>query len=128
MPEPIDEAMNRPLSEIKADLFRALAHPVRVRVLELLTGGERSVGDMAPVVSAELSHLSQQLGVLRRSGLVVTRKEGSTVFYSLRDPAVIDLLAVAKRLLINSLSESQELLADLKVAEQTQGATGTRRT
>jgi len=108
--------MSRPLSEIKADLFRALAHPVRVRVLEVLITGERSVGDMAPVVGAELSHLSQQLGVLRRAGLVVTRKEGSTVFYSLRDPGVIDLLAVAKRLLINSLSESQGLLADLKVA------------
>jgi len=116
MPEQIEEAMSRPLSEIKADLFRALAHPVRVRVLEVLITGERSVGDMAPVVGAELSHLSQQLGVLRRAGLVVTRKEGSTVFYSLRDPGVIDLLAVAKRLLINSLSESQGLLADLKVA------------
>ena len=116
MPEASDEAISRPLSEIKADLFRALAHPVRVRVLELLTTGERSVGDMAPVVSAELSHLSQQLGVLRRSGLVTTRKEGSTVFYSLRDPAIVDLLAVAKRLLINSLSESEGLLADLKSA------------
>lgn len=106
--------MSRPISEVKADLFRALAHPARIRVLELLTEGERSVGDMAPLIGVETSHLSQQLGVLRRSGLVATRKEGSTVFYSLRDPAISDLLAAAKRVLINALSESQDLLADLK--------------
>jgi ArsR family transcriptional regulator len=111
-----DVAVSRPISEIKAELFRALAHPIRVRVLELLSDGERSVGEMAPLVGAELSHLSQQLGVLRRAGLVVSRKEGSTVFYSVRDPELTTLLAVAKRLLINSLTESQDLLADLRRA------------
>ena len=112
----IETAMNRPISEIKAELFRALAHPVRIRVLELLADGERSVGDMAPLVGVELSHLSQQLGVLRRAGLVVTRKEGSSVFYAVRDPALFDLMTSAKRVLINSLTESQGLLADLRLA------------
>ena len=107
--------MSRPISEVKAELFRALSHPARVRVLELLTDGERSVGDMAPLVGVETSHLSQQLGVLRRAGLVATRKEGATVFYSLRDPATSDLLAAAKLVLINALTESQDLLADLKL-------------
>lgn len=111
-------ASSRPISEVKAELFRSLAHPARIRVLELLADGERSVGDMAPVVGIETSHLSQQLSVLRRSGLVVTRKDGSTVFYSLRDPTISDLLAVAKRVLINSLTESQELLADLKLGRE----------
>jgi ArsR family transcriptional regulator len=83
-------------------------------VLELLSEGERSVGEMAPLVGAELSHLSHQLGVLRRAGLVVSRKEGSTVFYTVRDPELTTLLASAKRLLINSLTESQDLLAGLK--------------
>ena len=111
-----DVALSRPISEVKAELFRALAHPIRIRVLELLADGERSVGEMAPLVGAELSHLSQQLGVLRRAGLVLSRKEGSTVFYSVRDPELVVLLAVAKRLLINSLTESQDLLADLQLA------------
>jgi ArsR family transcriptional regulator len=71
---------------------------------------------MASEVDAEQSHLSQQLGVLRRAGLVVSRKEGSTVYYAVRDPELAELLAVAKRLLINQLTQTQDLLADLKVA------------
>lgn len=59
-------AASRPLSEIKAELFKALAHPGRVRVLELLRDGERSVAELVPLVGLEASHLSQQLGVLRR--------------------------------------------------------------
>ena len=103
----------RPLPEVKADLFRALAHPARIRALEVLVDGERSVGDLQPLVGIESSHLSQQLAVLRRAGLVTTRKDGSSVVYAIRDPETVALLAAARRLLINSLSESQELLADL---------------
>lgn len=117
-----DPELDRPLSEIKADLFRALAHPARVRVLEVLAGGERSVGDLATEVGVEASHLSQQLAVLRRAALVTTRKEGSTVFYDVRDPVVVELLAVAKRLLINSLSDTQELLAVLRTEAGRLGA------
>lgn len=108
--------LSRPIAEIKSELFRTLAHPIRIRVLELLVDGERSVGEMAPLVGAEQSHLSQQLAVLRRGGLVTSRKEGSSVFYSVRDPEIVELLAVAKRLLVNSLTESQGLLADLRTA------------
>lgn len=110
----VDPRLDRPLSEIKAELFKALANPARVRVLELLADGERSVGEMQPLVGIELSHLSQQLAVLRRAGLVSSRKVGSTVFYAVRDPLLVDLLGVAKRLLINSLSETQDLLAGLR--------------
>jgi DNA-binding transcriptional ArsR family regulator len=103
-----------PISEIKAELFKALAHPARIRVLELLSDGERTVGEMQPLVGVESSHLSQQLGVLRRARLVSTRKVGSAVYYSIRDPRLVELLAVAKQLLINSLSESEDLLTDLR--------------
>jgi ArsR family transcriptional regulator len=102
-----------PLSEVKAELFKALAHPARVRVLEVLVDGERSVGELQPLVGIELSHLSQQLGVLRRAGLVATRKEGSSVFYAVRDPLVADLLSVAKQLLLTTLQQTRDLLADL---------------
>ena len=106
-----------PLSEVKAELFKALAHPARVRALELLVGGERSVGELQPLVGIEMSHLSQQLGVLRRAGLVVARKERSSVFYALRDPLVADLLAVAKQFLLATLTETRELLAGLATSE-----------
>jgi ArsR family transcriptional regulator len=114
MPKRVSAELSRPISELKAELFKALAHPARVRVLELLADGERSVSDMQPIVGIETSHLSQQLGVLRRAGLLATRKEGSSVIYAIRDPQLVELLAVAKRILINSLSHSQGLLADLR--------------
>ena len=110
---PPPDGVNRPLNEIKAELFKALAHPARVRALEVLTEGERSVSELQPLVGIESSHLSQQLGVLRRAGLVSTRKEGSTVIYALRDPLVGDLLAVAKRLLLRSLTTTRDLLDEL---------------
>ena len=100
-----------PLSEVKAELFKALAHPARVRVLEVLIDGERSVGELQPLVGIELSHLSQQLGVLRRAGLVTSRKERSSVFYALRDPLVGELLSVAKQLLLTALAQTRDLLA-----------------
>ena len=109
-------ALSRPVSEVKAELFKALGHPARVRVLEVLAEGERSVGDLQPLVGIELSHLSQQLAVLRRANLVTTRREGTSVVYALGDPLLAELLAVAKQLLIASLSQTQDLLADLRAA------------
>ncbi len=115
MPSPTnDPDIERPLSVIKAELFRALSHPARVRVLEVLSDAEQSVGDLAQIVGLEQSHLSQQLAVLRRAALVTSRKEGSTVFYAVRDDGIVELLAAAKRLLISSLSETQELLDGLR--------------
>ena len=105
-----------PLSETKAELFKALGHPARIRSLEVLADGERSVGELQPLVGIELSHLSQQLGVLRRAGLVSARKEGSTVVYAIKDPELVELMAVARRLLLGSLHETHELLRGLEDA------------
>jgi ArsR family transcriptional regulator len=107
------EAMSQPISVVKAELFKALGNPARVRVLELLSLGEQTVSELQPEVGIESSHLSQQLAVLRRAGLVTTRKVGSTVVYAIKDPLVVELLAVAKRLLLASLAETHELLAGL---------------
>jgi ArsR family transcriptional regulator len=106
-----------PISEVKAALFKALAHPARIRILEVLAEGERAVSEMQPLVRIELSHLSQQLAVLRRAGLVTSRKDGASVIYRVKDPLVVDLLRVAKQLLINSLAETSDLLADLRAAQ-----------
>jgi len=102
-----------PISELKAELFRALANPGRIRILETLVQGEHSVGELQPLVGLESSHLSQQLGVLRRANLVVARKEGNQVFYTVRSALMADVLASAKQLLISSLTDTQNLLADL---------------
>ena len=111
---PATPELDRPLSEVKAELFKALANPARIRALEVLVEGERTVGEMQPLVGIESSHLSQQLAVLRRAGVVATRKEGTSVVYSISDPAVVQLLAVARRFLISSLSQKEGLLASLR--------------
>jgi ArsR family transcriptional regulator len=112
----LEAAIGTAIPEMKAELFRALAHPARIRVLEVLTEGERSVGELQPLVGIESSHLSQQLAVLRRGGLVTTRKVGTSVLYAIADPQLVDLLAAAKRVLINRLAGSADVLADLRAA------------
>lgn len=112
--EPTHSSASLPLSVAKADLFKALAHPARIRSLEVLVEGERSVSELQPLVGIEMSHLSQQLGVLRRAGLVTTRRAGSSVLYAIKDPLLIELMAVARQLLLGSLSETRELLSGLQ--------------
>ncbi len=115
-----------PVAALKAELFKALAHPVRVRALEQLVQGERSVGDLADSIDAELTQLSQQLAVLRRAGVVVTRRDGNTIYYSVRDPRMAGLLAVARQLLLSNLQDTTELLATLEREHAaSEGATGT---
>jgi DNA-binding transcriptional ArsR family regulator len=106
--------VSRPLYQAKAEFFKTLGHPARIRVLELLSEREHAVAEMLPEVGIEAANLSQQLAVLRRAGLVVTRKEGSTVFYSLTSPHVAELLRVARQILTGVLTGQIELLDDLR--------------
>ncbi|WP_282697328.1 metalloregulator ArsR/SmtB family transcription factor [Streptomyces sp. CC208A] len=108
--------MKAPLYQLKAEFFKTLGHPVRIRVLELLSEREHAVSEMLAETDVEAAHLSQQLAVLRRSNLVVARREGSTVHYSLTSPQVADLLAVARSILSGVLAGQAELLADLHAA------------
>ncbi|MHB1905668.1 MAG: ArsR/SmtB family transcription factor [Acidimicrobiales bacterium] len=103
-----------PIYKVKAEFFKTLGHPARIRVLEVLRGGERSVSDLVPEVGLEASHLSQQLAVLRRAGLVQTRKEGTSVLYSVANDMVYELLDVARRILTSSLIDTRSLLAELE--------------
>src|SRR6266508_4491549 len=107
----------RPIYQVKADFFKTLGHPARIRVLELLRAGEKSVGELIPEVGLEASHLSQQLGVLRRAGVVQARKEGATVLYSVTDKRIFELLSVAKAILTTSLAGTRSLLAELETLE-----------
>lgn len=106
--------MSTPLYQLKAEFFKTLGHPARIRVLELLSEREHAVAEMLPEVGIEPAHLSQQLAVLRRANLVKTRKEGSNVYYSLTSPQVAELLRVARTILSGVLAGQAELLADLQ--------------
>ena len=107
----------RPIYQLKAEFLKALAHPLRIRVLELLVDGEKTVGDLIVQTGAEASHLSQQLGTLRAAGVLASRREGSSVHYWVRDPRVFHLLATAKEILSTSLQDSNRLLTDLQSLE-----------
>ena len=106
--------MAQPVYELKAQFFKTLGHPARIRILEVLREGEHTVGELVPKVGIESSHLSHQLAVLRRSNVVETRRAGSTVVYSVVDPRIFQLLEVAKQILTGSLLATQGLLADLE--------------
>ncbi len=106
--------MNRPIYQVKAEFFKTLGHPARIRILEVLREGERPVNELIPEVGIEPSHLSQQLAVLRRANLVRSRKVGSSVLYSVSEPRVFELLEVAKSILTSALTETRELLEELE--------------
>ncbi|MEC3992328.1 metalloregulator ArsR/SmtB family transcription factor [Actinacidiphila sp. DG2A-62] len=103
-----------PLYQAKAEFFRMLGHPVRIRVLELLQDGPMPVRDLLAEIEIEPSSLSHQLAVLRRSGIVTASREASTVVYALAGGDVADLLGAARRILTEMLAGRDELLAELR--------------
>ncbi|TDQ51581.1 ArsR/SmtB family transcription factor [Actinorugispora endophytica] len=103
-----------PLYQAKAEFFRTLGHPVRIRVLELLQEGPRPVHELLADIGVEASNLSQQLAVLRRTNLVASRREGGAVLYELSTPEVADLLRAARGILTSMLADQGELLAELR--------------
>jgi ArsR family transcriptional regulator len=103
----------RPLYEVKAGLFKGLAHPFRIRILELLSAApEVSVAELQEETGLEASHLSQHLSVLRRHRLVESERRASHVYYRLADPRVAELLAVARTLLLGILESDGARLDD----------------
>lgn len=104
----------RPLYEIKAGLFKGLAHPLRIRLLELLADGdEHGVTELQRDTGLEASHLSQHLAVLRRHRLVASTRRASHVYYRIANPDVAELLAVARRLLTSVLATDSARLEHL---------------
>ncbi|MBH0781693.1 ArsR/SmtB family transcription factor [Nocardia bovistercoris] len=101
---------SRPLYQMKADFFKTLGHPVRIRVLELLSERERAVSEMLIEIGVEAAHLSQQLSILRRAGLVTARREGLSVTYELASPEVAELLATARVILTGVVAGQVEAL------------------
>lgn len=113
----IVEAVPNSLHQVKAEFFKTLGHPARIRVLELLAERDRTVGELLPEIGLEASNLSQQLGVLRRAGVVLATKEGNTVVYSIASPVISELLAMARKALTGMLSDQVAILDDLRAGQ-----------
>ncbi len=104
--------MAESLQRFKAELFKALAHPTRIRILELLRDGEKRVGQLQLELAVEGSSVSQQLAILRMKNLVDTRKVGNLIYYRLRDPQVNDLLDAARRIFEAHVIQLQSMTED----------------
>ncbi|GKU81604.1 metalloregulator ArsR/SmtB family transcription factor [Niallia sp. NCCP-28] len=111
--------MNLEIQQFKADFFKALAHPLRIQILEILAEEDKSVNEILALLNMEGSTVSQQLIVLRAKNIVTGTKDGNRVIYSLRDPAIIELLSVAKKIFNNHLIDAISMLD--KVAETDKG-------
>jgi ArsR family transcriptional regulator len=104
---------SNPVYVVKAQLFRVLGHPLRIRILELLHDGERTVRDLQTELDLDSSGTSQHLAALRQQGVLDSRRAGTSVYYRIRDRRTSQLLAVAKEILASALSDSAALLSDL---------------
>ena len=118
-PEPRRRPAPEPINKLKAEFFKTLGHPARIRILELLAERERSVADLLPEIGLEASHLSQQLAVLRRAGVVVARKQGSSVIYAMASEDMAELMLVARKVLAGLLTDQVDLLRDLQAEDET---------
>jgi DNA-binding transcriptional ArsR family regulator len=102
------------LQVFKTEFFRALAHPIRIRILEILSAGDRSVQELQDELKVDQPLVSQQLAVLRGKNIVASRKLGTTVKYAIRDPLVGDLLKTARLIFENHLKDTQTMLRELR--------------
>ena len=110
----MNQAGGAQLQAFKAEFFKALAHPVRIRLLEILVRGERGVHELQEALALDQPTVSQHLAVLRAKNIVETRKDGTAVRYTVRDPHLRDLLAVARRIFDNHLIGTQTMLRELR--------------
>jgi DNA-binding transcriptional ArsR family regulator len=106
--------MGGELQTFKAQFFRALAHPTRIRILEILVRGGRTVQELQEALGLEQPLVSQQLAVLRNQNIVSAQKEGPSVRYALRDPLVADLLTLSRRIFQSHLATTRGLLRELE--------------
>ncbi|MCA9840179.1 MAG: winged helix-turn-helix transcriptional regulator [Trueperaceae bacterium] len=109
--------MHDDLHEFKADFFKALGNPLRLRILDALRDHEKSVSMLQDELAVEQSTLSQQLSILAKKGFIVSRKEGTLNFYRVKDPDVYRLLDLGRTLFERHLQSSQRLLDALSSVE-----------
>lgn len=105
--------MRQQLSDFKADFFKALAHPLRISILDALREGELTVNEISQRFDVEQANASQQLAVLRNRNIVVTRKDGANVYYSISDKSIFKLLDAAKEIFNNHLVGMRSMLEEI---------------
>jgi len=110
----VGEPLAGELQTFKAQFFRALAHPTRIRMLEILVRRGRTVQELQEALTLDQPIVSQQLAVLRNQGIVTAQKEGLSVRYTLRDPLVGELLDLARRIFDNHFDNTRGLLRELR--------------
>jgi ArsR family transcriptional regulator len=98
------------LAQFKADFFKALGHPLRIRILELLCEGDKNVNELQLLIGSEGSAVSQQLAILRSKSIVYGTKDGIRVVYSLSDPMIKELLSIARQIFNNHLIDTISML------------------
>jgi DNA-binding transcriptional ArsR family regulator len=113
--------MPESLRRFKADFFQALAHPTRIAIVELLRDGELSAGALIERLGVEQANASQHLTVLRAKHIVVNRKAGNQVFYSVRDPLILEVLDVMRRYFYAHLAEGQAIMNEIESEAITNG-------
>lgn len=106
--------MKHDIQQFKAEFFKALAHPLRIRILEILCEEDKNVNELQAILGTEGSAVSQQLAVLRNKNVVYGNKEGTSVIYSLRDPLIKDLLKISKHIFDNHLVDAISLLENIR--------------
>lgn len=109
------------LRRFKAEIFQALAHPTRIAIIELLIDGEASAGELGEKLGMEQANISQHLAVLRSKQIVINRKAGNQVFYSVRDPILNEVLVLMRRYFQNHLKEALEILGAMEDAPTEHG-------
>lgn len=110
--------MNSPLRVFKAQIFQALAHPTRIAIVECLSEGEASAGALLVHLNVEQANLSQHLAVLRSKQVVSSRKVGNQVYYTLRDPVLIQVLDLLKQYFNVHLQQTAAMLDDMRPEER----------
>ena len=100
-------------SEFKAEFFKALANSIRIQIIDALRDGEHTVNQLREILNIEGPNVSQQLAILRTNNLVITRKEGNNVFYSIKDPNIFKLLDVARVIFSNQLAGIRDLISKI---------------
>lgn len=105
--------MPQQLANFKSEFFKALAHPIRIRILDCLRDGEKGVNELSEILKIEPANVSQQLAILRMRNIVIGRKAGSNVYYSVSDPTLFQLLDVAKDIFNNHLVGVRDMLQQM---------------
>lgn len=111
--------MTQELRRFKAEIFQALAHPTRIAIVEALRHGEMSAGQLIEQLGLEQANASQHFAVLRSKQVVVSRKEGNQVFYSLRDPILLEVLNILRRYFYSQLSHTMSMLKEIRMDKGT---------